>query len=956
MGCCRPEKKVEENDIYSFFQKMEKEQHLVFTIDNYESNYERIIELSSNKFKKLKKKQQVRLGFVNEILNNINKIYIDEKEGKVTRYISFYLLILALTLENYIKEKKNFSENNNNNDLQQFLLAIVIKILKKQFFNPNNLKVVMYYVAKLLDLLFPQMENLSQYYNIEDYINIINGITDEKEILHSIEIYPFIRVNLSCLGQCFASNPNIHLNKNSINILINYYVHAYLFNRTFLFENYKSFSKLLFLYNNANNSENNKNFATSNNNIISNSNYNTNYNTNYKSNYNTNNINTNTNYKSNDNGNSNLNVKNNKIIQNSKSSNNILKSYTTDLVYKKTTFRTTKKNNNNNNNNFLNLSNHSLTQSKIKDNNIFKNSFVSNIDDLASSNNKISYLDLFKSQEFKDIKNITLSFYYFLNITIQDTLVGKSLFSNFDEIIDSTIDKMAENDIELSCKIDINLNKSIFKIIYLILFNKCKLENNTIIILSFLNFISDKIKEEKLKEHYHDILSQIYFLFNNDNIKHLIISIFSKSFIKDIGNKSSIDVIVQMFKSDQSMFHSNKIRIFKHFLINIGTNFKETKEINLQIKILNKLSDILRQYTLHFNKEYNDDSYLDLFSTESKIKYKLKKEEILSLFQNFELDEEIFHENNYNYHSYFIKYIKFHVNLSIFLTLNFIFNDIFKEFPERKKAFEKLIYFITELEIFSLSEKENCIKDIIILIQIILKIVKKNSIDCLDDFHSLCCNMGDSLQKIIKEINYNYSSPTRGFILKLSYSVIIFILIQLKKIFHFPNSIIKIHQTIIESIAKCDNKIALYIDEIKCEFYNECKLSSEIYQDFKDYLKENEINNMEIKYDLFDKIINIMYDKLFGNLSSLHLFFEGQNFNSGIQEEGVERNITKMSQDHFDYISHIQMKFTEDKEEVSIRKKNDNDFINIPEFNDIDTVNDKESLSFDNEYSEHLKV
>ena len=75
--------KIEENEIYSFFQKMEREQHFTFTIENYEENYERIITLSSNKFKKLKKKQQVRIGFVNEILNNINKIYIDEKEDRV---------------------------------------------------------------------------------------------------------------------------------------------------------------------------------------------------------------------------------------------------------------------------------------------------------------------------------------------------------------------------------------------------------------------------------------------------------------------------------------------------------------------------------------------------------------------------------------------------------------------------------------------------------------------------------------------------------------------------------------------------------------------------------------------------------------------------------------------------------------------------------------------------------
>jgi hypothetical protein len=103
MGCCHPEKRIEGNEIYFFFQKMEKEYHFTFTIDNYEENYEQIITLSTNKFKKLKKKQQLRLGFVNEILNNINKIYIEEKEDRVTKTILFNLLILTLTLDNYLK-------------------------------------------------------------------------------------------------------------------------------------------------------------------------------------------------------------------------------------------------------------------------------------------------------------------------------------------------------------------------------------------------------------------------------------------------------------------------------------------------------------------------------------------------------------------------------------------------------------------------------------------------------------------------------------------------------------------------------------------------------------------------------------------------------------------------------------------------------------------------------------
>ena len=346
MGCCHPEKKIEGNEIYFFFKNMERENHFIFTIDNYEENYEQIITLSSNKFKKLKKKQQLRLGFLNEILNNVNKIYIDEKEDRVTKSILFNLLILTLTLENYLKEMKTHSDNNNSNDMEQFLLTIVIKVLKKQFFNHNNLKVVLYYCAKLLDLLFPEINDISQYYNIEEYINLINSITDEIEILQSKEIYPFIKVNLSCLGECFMSNyPKIYLKEESIDILINYYINAYLFNRNFLIDNYKSLNKILFLFNNDNINNNNTSIKE----------------------------------------------EEKEEISIERKTNVILKSYTTDFNNKTTTVMSTKKNMNN-----LNLSNQSNNQSKIKSNNLFKNSIMSNVDEFPFSQNNQFIADVFK--------------------------------------------------------------------------------------------------------------------------------------------------------------------------------------------------------------------------------------------------------------------------------------------------------------------------------------------------------------------------------------------------------------------------------------------------------------------------------------------------------------------------------------------------------------------------------
>ena len=791
---------------------------------------------------------------------------------------------------------------------------------------------VLYYCAKLLDLLFPEINDISQYYNIEEYINLINSITDEIEILQSKEIYPFIKVNLSCLGECFMSNyPKIYLKEESIDILINYYINAYLFNRNFLIDNYKSLNKILFLFNNDNINNNN----TKNN----------------KKNFN---INNELNHLSS------IKEEEKEEISIERKTNVILKSYTTDFNNKTTTAMSTKKNMNN-----LNLSNQSNNQSKIKSNNLFKNSIVSNVDEFSFGQNNQFIADVFKSKEFKDIKILTKSFYSFLNVTIQDTLLGKKLFQKFDDMIDIAINNLIGSNInnEISFKVDLSNNKNIFRIIYLILFNKCKLENNSIIILSFLYYISDKIKQEKIKVQYYDILSQIYFLFNNDNIKHLIVSLFSQSFIKDIENKNNADIVSEIYGTNQSLFHSNKIRIFKHFLINIGINFKELQGISLKIKVLKKLTDTLTPYIKHINKIDNDDTFPFMFFTneQNMNKFNLKIDEFLSLFQNFELEEDIFHENNYNYRSYFIKYLKFHVYLSIFLSNNFTFTNIFKTFPIRKKAFERITYFITELEIFSMIANGNCVTDIIILIEIMIKIIKKNSINCLEDFHIISCYIGNSFKKIINDVCIFFNSNLSSYILKLSYSLIIFLLIQLKKIFFFPNSIIKIHNTVIDSINKHDKKIAEYLNAIKCEFYNENKLTIDIYQDLQKYLKEKK--TFEIKYEIFNQITDIIYEKLFGTTSSLYLFFESQNLNLVIDDEinkSGEGKYSNMSHDHIEYINQIEMKFTEDKEEASLRKKIENDTINLPNMEENEendsNLTDKENQESEKEYSEYLKV
>ena len=184
---------------------MEKETEFNYTIEDYDKNYEQIAQLSKNIFKKLEKKQTVRIGFVNEIMRMLSKLNISERENRITRKILFYTLVLTLTLKNFLKENENNSYIKANNDLQQSLLTMAIQTLESNFENMQNLKVIIYYIAKMLVLLFKEMTDIDQYINIEKYIKKLNSITEKENLLEEKEVYPFIKVNLSCLGEYFVN-------------------------------------------------------------------------------------------------------------------------------------------------------------------------------------------------------------------------------------------------------------------------------------------------------------------------------------------------------------------------------------------------------------------------------------------------------------------------------------------------------------------------------------------------------------------------------------------------------------------------------------------------------------------------------------------------------------------------------------------------------------------------------
>ena len=99
----------------------------------------------------------------------------------------------------------------------------------------------------MLVLLFKEMNDIDQYINIEKYIKKVNSVT-ELDILEEKEIYPFIKVNLSCLGEYFFTNyKETNLKLNSIKILTNYFIIVVFSKTSFIIDNYDIYKKEFFL-------------------------------------------------------------------------------------------------------------------------------------------------------------------------------------------------------------------------------------------------------------------------------------------------------------------------------------------------------------------------------------------------------------------------------------------------------------------------------------------------------------------------------------------------------------------------------------------------------------------------------------------------------------------------------------------------------------------------------------
>ena len=893
MGCCSSVKRSEEEKINEFFKKLMKDNNFVFDIKNYKDNYDKISNKSGNNFKKLSRKQNVRVEFIkiikkegNNSINHINNI--DEVNN-----ILYRIIILTILLENKIKEENSKTDNNQNDKRNLLNLKIDILLqgydfLNLQIDNLKTYKVIIYYLAKMFYLCFKELEDSSNNININIFINKIQLIIDNNCLDDEEESYIFIKDNLLSLSEFFHYNKNYILSEEQIiNNLINLY-------SILLYHHYDYF------YNN---------FSLIKENI-------------------------------------------NKNMQNA--------------------------------NKLMNLD--------LNDQNVLPNlKIIFEAINLTIINNDIN-TDI--NNDIKDINDIGMiieSIYYVLKISFQDINSGKNIL-NFLGI------KLKEKNKD-------NNDNKFNDIILLILFYECCVNEDKKITLCLLEYLGEFFFDNNSSDKrnfnniYYDILMDSYYLIYQDQaLNKQYILLISQIFIKEIENKENsffINQLIQTYYKKEKMANI-LIKMFFYFLIDISQYYQEKnsqiinnndlvkKNNDIILKILNQIIKENFINTNGFSPLNHDNNYINSSTNSNTNKIYINGDNFNHpklLINDYEIITNNFFDFN-NLQKEILSNIEFYLCFHLFIIKYLDIKDLIYDLSKREAIHSNLFKIITKLEIMliqSLSQENNnisseqdndnknlYIKSILMAVQISLTVVEINNKDNIQD----CYILFKSLEKNVQNLLGNNKKNKKGnkeidyFNIKIIYSNTWFIISQFARLISIPYPFDKIHQEILDSINKIDENCGKYLTNIDINNFILYKKSKEPnFQYLKEILLEKEKKASYIEYSSFNKILDIIYSKLFEKKSSLHIFFDNQasNLNSKNLDKSVSKvsdNITEIQDvsliNHYtnncneNYIDDISIHIIPQKNDLN---NNDNSFINpnkkinLPSLNDNNIATDERMLS-----------
>jgi len=231
-------------------KKIDKTEFFKYTILNYNENYEKLLKYSKNNFLIIGKKQKIRIKFINEIIKPKNNKH--GKEQNFTNHSLFNIILLTIILIEFLKENYILK---NNNDIQQNLLKYSIELLNYQYSNISNLKLIIFYLAHMFVILFNGMNDINNYFQIENSyikkIEIIMNKRNDNSVITNEEIFPFLKINLLCIGYLLIQQRiKINLSKETELILLYYYIKILNSYSPIIIENYEQIKQNYFYDNN----------------------------------------------------------------------------------------------------------------------------------------------------------------------------------------------------------------------------------------------------------------------------------------------------------------------------------------------------------------------------------------------------------------------------------------------------------------------------------------------------------------------------------------------------------------------------------------------------------------------------------------------------------------------------------------------------------------------------------
>ena len=476
-----------------------------------------------------------------------------------------------------------------------------------------------------------------------------------------------------------------------------------------------------------------------------------------------------------------------------------------------------------------------------------------------------------KSEKFIALCDINTSLFSFLVVVIKDVVIGKNVWNAIDAAF------------------TVPQKEKIKEILLLSMLEKCKgrLDVNKTVITAMFEFISEKIITDIPSVWYYDILLEFCGLIITDEVlSERCMLLFAEIVVKETNANGFINKLIALLMKTKSL----SAKLVLMLLRNISGLVGLVEEDRTKVKIIEQMGGISEKFTV-----------------EEEQKEKIEKEEFLSVMKNLTMglagrSEVVVH--------FFIQYFNF-------VESNFYFSEITGDFQMRKSIYATIVNYIYE-EVLRIEPKVETAKTLTSLIEILNYFITQNKLK-FEDSYTIYKLLSLSFKRVSKD------SEIKSLSLSSLYVTTMSALTLLKNVYKLPSSLSKIDKEITAAIGN--------FSEVSVEKLQRIYNTDEFYGYVQDCLTSGygtQISKVELP-----RVLDVIYSKVFGVVSSMSTFFESQmkTMNVNVKELDVgeiskkdsdmitEGNVTTYGDMLRDDINDISIHFTDDIKKLSTEQR-----------------------------------